>query len=202
MDDKTRMLRSLAIERPQQVNSPPPRRRLWPAIGIAALVGLLGIGAALWFGLVPVVRAPAVEVRAAQPSEPDPAQQKPVAEPRQAGSLIASGYVVARRKATVAAEVTGKVVELLVEEGMVVQAGQVLAKLDDVLPAKDYALAESRVEASTAAVEAIAADLRDAERILNRIQTLSQKNFATDADLTKAQAKAAVLQAQLRQAEA
>jgi RND family efflux transporter MFP subunit len=204
MDDKTQLLRSLAIERPRPATSSAPRqRRLLPAIGIAVLLVLLGAGLTWWFGFASrPAKAPAVEVASAQPSQPESAQQTPAAEARQAGSLIASGYVVARRKATVAAEVTGKVVELLVEEGMVVQTGQVLAKLDDVLPAKDYALAESRVEASNAAVEAIAADLRDAERILNRTQTLSQKNFATEADLTKAQSKADVLRAQLHQAEA
>jgi HlyD family secretion protein len=206
MDDKTQLLRSLAIERsPPATSSAPRQRRLLPAIGIAVLLVLLGAGAAFWLGLLSLpAKAPAVEVASAQPSQPESAQQQtPAAEARQAaGSLIASGYVVARRKATVAAEVTGKVVELLVEEGMVVQAGQVLAKLDDVLPAKDFALAESRAEASNAAVEAIAADLRDADRILNRTQTLSQKNFATEADLTKAQSKADVLRAQLHQAEA
>ena len=205
MDDKTQMLRSLAIERPRQASASAPRqRRLLPAIGIAVLVVLLGAGVTWWFGFASLpAKAPAVEVASVQPSQPESAQQNaPAAEARPSGSLIASGYVVARRKATVAAEVTGKVVELLVEEGMVVQAGQVLARLDDVLPGKDFALAESRVEASNAAVEAIAADLRDAERILNRTQTLSQKNFATEADLTKAQSKADVLRAQLHQAEA
>jgi HlyD family secretion protein len=205
MDDKTQLLRSLAIERPQHARSSAPRgRRLMPAIAIAVLVVLLGTSVVLWFGFASLPAwAPAVEATSAQPSQPESAQQKtPAAEPRPAGSLIASGYVVARRKATVAAEVTGKVVELLVEEGMVVQAGQVLAKLDDILASKDYALAQSRVEAANAAAEAIAADLRDAERILNRTQTLSQKNFATEADLTKAQARADVLQAQLHQAQA
>ena len=58
------------------------------------------------------------------------------------------------------------------------------------------------IESSKAAAAAIAADLADAERILNRTQTLSGKNYATEADLTKAQARAGVLRAQLRQAEA
>src|SRR4026209_963078 len=43
-------------------------------------------------------------------------------------------------------------------------------------------------------------DLEDATRIMTRVQTLSQKNFATEADLTKAQARVGVLNAQMRQA--
>ena len=83
-------------------------------------------------------------------------------------ALVASGYVVARRKATVAAEITGKVVEVLVEEGMVVKQGDVLARLDSVLAERDVALAQSRADAMEAAIGAITADLRDAERIYNR----------------------------------
>jgi HlyD family secretion protein len=154
----------------------------------------------LWLGgSLPSAQAPAAEVTSTQVAQQE--HPAPTAAPS-AGSLIASGYVVARRKATVAAEVTGKVVELLVDEGMVVEAGQVLARLDDVLADKDYALAQARAKASDAAMAAIAADLADAERILNRTQTLSGKNYATEADLTKSQARAGVLRAQLRQAEA
>ena len=201
MDDRTRSLRSLVIERPAPAG-PSSRRQRWllPAVGITVSLLVLGSGAVLWLGgWLPSAQAPAAEVPSTQV-----AQQVHPAQPAapSAGSLIASGYVVARRKATIAAEVTGKVVELLVDEGMVVEAGQVLARLDDVLADKDYALAQARAEASEAAVAAIAADLADAERILNRTQTLSGKNYATEADLTKSQARAGVLRAQLRQAEA
>ena len=201
MDDRTRSLRSLMIERtPPAGPSPRPRRWLLPAIGILIVLLVLGSGAVFWLGVsLPSTQAPAAEVTSTQVAQQQ--QPAPTATPG-AGSLIASGYVVARRKATVAAEVTGKVVELLVDEGMVVEAGQVLARLDDVLADKDYALAQARAEASDAAVAAIAADLADAERILNRTQTLSGKNYATEADLTKSQARAGVLRAQLRQAEA
>jgi HlyD family secretion protein len=204
MDDKTQLLRSLAIERVPHAGPPSqPRGRLLPAVGVLALVLLPGIGAALWLE-IPFfpAQAPAVEISSIKIAPQGAPQPTTAAESKSPGSLIASGYVVARRKATIAAEVTGKVVDLLVDEGMVVEAGQVLARLDDVLADKDYALAQARVEASDAAVAAIAADLRDAERILTRTQTLSEKNFATDADLTKSQARAGVLRAQLRQAEA
>ena len=74
-----------------------------------------------------------------------------------------------------AAEVTGKVVELLVEEGMVVEVGQVVARLDSLLAETDLTLAQSRATAAEAAAAAVAADLADAERILTRIRSLSQK---------------------------
>jgi HlyD family secretion protein len=206
MDDKTRLLRSLAIDRPQPAIPPATRqdnRRLLSTFGAAGIVALLGAGAGGWLWLAPPsTKAPTVEAAAAQPPQPEPVRQATALSERNGSTLVASGFVVARRKATIAAEITGKVVELLVDEGMVVETGQVLAKLDDILADKDYVLAEARSEASEAAVAAVAADLRDAERILDRTQTLSQKSFATEADLTKSQARVGVLRAQLRQAEA
>lgn len=142
----------------------------------------------------------------AETRTPPPAQTQSLAtETRQrsgSGGLAASGYVIARRKATVAAEITGKVMELFVEEGMVVQAGQIIARLDSVLAETDLTLAQSRAAAAEAAATAIAADLQDAERILGRVRSLSQKNYASEADLTKAEAKVGILRAQLSQAQA
>ena len=138
----------------------------------------------------------------ASASSPPPSATVPAAEATRSGGLVASGYVVARRKATVASEITGKVVEVLIDEGNVVQAGDLLARLDSTLTESDLNLAKSRAVASEAAANAIAADLRDAERILARIQALQQKNFATEADLTKADARVAVLRAQQAQAQA
>jgi HlyD family secretion protein len=204
--DKAQLLRSLTIERAEAAPSLPRRaqsRRAWPVVA-AALGAILVAGAAGLWMLAPQLSiswqgdTTASFERPAPPVPP----QAPVAEPRRAGSLVASGYVVARRKATVAAEITGKVVETMVEEGMVVQAGQVLARLDSVLAEKDFALAESRANAADAAMAMIEADLREAERVFNRVQSLSQRNIASNADLTKAEAKLAVLTAQLRQAEA
>jgi HlyD family secretion protein len=85
---------------------------------------------------------------------------------------------------------------------MVVQAGQVVARLDSMLAETDLTLAQSRASAAEAAATAIAADLRDAERILARVRSLSEKSFASEADLTKAEARVGVLGAQLGQARA
>src|SRR5262249_11234911 len=90
----------------------------------------------------------------------------------------------------------------LVDEGVVVQSGQVVPQLDSALAETDLTLAQSRAASAEAAATAIAADLRDTERIFARVQSLSQKNIASEADLTKAEARVGVLRAQLGQAHA
>jgi HlyD family secretion protein len=198
-EDKAKLLRSLAIDRSD--GATPPRRRRWPALTAAA-----GTAIAVVVVLALVVPELRIGTRpgqvAAPQSPPPPAAQAVAAEPRRPGSLAASGFVVARRKATVAAEITGKVVEVLIEEGMVVQAGQVVARLDSVLAEKDLALAQSRAQAAEAAIGMISADLEDATRILARVQSLQQKSIASEAELTRTQTRVGVLTAHLRQAQA
>jgi HlyD family secretion protein len=214
MEDKAKLLRSLAIDR--SAPAPAPQAGGGSRRGVmigAVVVGCAVIGFAA-FALT-TMRAPKpVETVASQAAAPAPSetqtQQQPattqppttqLSQSTPASGLSASGYVVARRKATVAAEITGKVTEVFVDEGNTVTEGQVVAKLDSVLAEKDLELAKSRVDAADAAAGAIKADLQDAERILNRTQSLSKNNYATEADLTKAQARVGVLTAQLRQAE-
>jgi len=194
MDDRTQLLHSLAIDRtaPRAAGS---RRRLLLAGFVVAVILAAGCAAMVW-----QLSTPALPVAAAPPPGPPPPALPATAS--QSRALVASGYVVARRKATIASEITGKVVELRVDEGNVVEAGQILAQLDSSIAETDLALAQSRALASQAAAGAIAADLRDAERIFNRTQTLSQKNFASEADLTKAEARVGVLRAQLSQSQA
>src|SRR5262245_18479686 len=209
-EDKAKLLRSLTIDRgPSAVPVTAPRRRRWPAL-VAGLAVVIAAVAALGFfvpgmqAFVPGLHAfvpgggQSASQQSAAPSAPGP--QPVAAEPRRAGSLAASGYVVARRKATIAAEITGKVIEVLIEEGMVVQAGQVVARLDSVLAEKDLALAQSRMAAAEAAIGMITADHEEALRVLSRTKSLSQKNFASEADLTRAEARVGMLSAQLRQA--
>jgi RND family efflux transporter MFP subunit len=195
---KAKLLRDLTIGRAEDDRRSTRRSRRLPVA--VALVVLSAAGAAWYaFPLIPL-RDQGGEGASAQPLPP--ASPPAGSEPRNATSLVASGYVIARRKATIAAEVTGKVVEVFVDEGNVVEAGQVVARLDSILAEKDLALARSRTDAAEAAVGAIAADLRDAERILRRTEALSQKNFASEAELTRAEAKVGVMRAQLRQSEA
>jgi RND family efflux transporter MFP subunit len=201
-EDKSKLLRSLTIDRSTSKTERSSRR--WLPISAAIVACVVAFAA---FGAYEFRRqdppketsSQTAQQPTTQPQMPQP--QQPATNNKAAGSLAASGYVVARRKATVAAEITGKVVEVFIDEGMTVTEGQVVARLDSVLAERDYELARSRVETADAAVAAITADLEDATRIMSRVQTLSQKNFATEADLTKAQARVGVLSAQLRQAQ-
>ena len=198
-DDKSKLLRSLKIDRSAGKTERSGRR--W--LPISAAIIACGVGFAAFAAFEFRRQDPpkeTVQQSVAQPQTSQPPQQAATSS-KAAGSLAASGYVVARRKATVAAEITGKVVEVFIDEGMTVTEGQVVARLDSVLAEKDFELARSRAETADAAISAITADLEDATRIMTRVQTLSQKNFATEADLTKAQARVGVLSAQLRQAK-
>ena len=202
-DDKSELLRSLTIDR--SANKAERSKSRWLPISaaiVACVVAFAAFGAYEFSRQDPPKDAAsqAAQQPAEQPQAPQQSQQA-AANNKPAGNLAASGYVVARRKATVAAEITGKVIEVFIDEGMTVTEGQVVARLDSVLAEKDYELARSRAETADAAIAAISADLEDANRIMTRIHTLSQKNFATEADLTKAQARVGVLNAQLRQAK-
>ncbi|MFG3597912.1 efflux RND transporter periplasmic adaptor subunit [Bradyrhizobium sp. RDI18] len=202
-EDKSKLLRSLTIDRSANKVERPKSRWLPISAAVAACV-VVAFAAFAAFELRRQDQPKeATSQNAPQPASQPQAQQsqQPATNGKAAGSLAASGYVVARRKATVAAEITGKVVEVFTDEGRTVAEGQVVARLDSVLAERDYELARSRVETADAAVAAITADLEDATRIMSRVQTLSQKNFATEADLTKAQARVGVLSAQLRQAQ-
>ena len=195
--DKAELLQSLRIERSDVGPAPARRRRRPLLIGAAAVLGgIIGL-AGLYHLALPVAQR---ETRVAATKQPP----TPIVDvqPQRSRGLAASGYVVARRKATVAAEITGKVVEVLIDEGMVVKEGDVVARLDSVLAERDLALAHTRADAAEAAIGAITAELRDAERIWSRNRHLSQDNFASEADLTKAEARVGVLRAQLKQSEA
>jgi HlyD family secretion protein len=204
-EDKSKLLRSLTIDRSAGKAERSGSR--WLPISSVIIICVVGLAAFAAFEFrrqEPTKEAASYTAQqsAAQPSAAQPqATQQPPTNSKATGSLAASGYVVARRKATVAAEITGKVVEVFIDEGMTVTEGQVVARLDSVLAERDYELARSRAETADAAIAAISADLEDATRIMTRVQTLSQKNFATEADLTKAQARVGVLNAQMRQAQ-
>jgi len=114
------------------------------------------------------------------------------------GTLLnASGYVTARRAATVSSKVTGKVIEVLVEEGMKVEAGQILARIDSSNVEKSLQLAEAQAESARKGLEETKANLEQTERELRRIAQLFETKIATQSELDKAQTDVKSLQARL-----
>ena len=120
--DQASLLEQLRIERPVQEA---PRRATW-RWSAAVAVAVIAVGAAAYVWLP---RAVPIQVAVAEP----------VSEIAAAPSSIldASGYVVARRQATVSAKITGKVVTVGIEEGQRVERDQVIARLDDTQRASD-----------------------------------------------------------------
>ncbi|MEQ1619446.1 MAG: efflux RND transporter periplasmic adaptor subunit [Terricaulis sp.] len=84
--------------------------------------------------------------------------------------------------ATVAAEVTGRLLEVRIEEGQRVRRGEVLAVLEPTLARADVASARARAAAGDA-------DLAEAQRVLDRTRSLANQGYASDAALTAAQSR-------------
>src|SRR5512140_427011 len=102
--------------------------------------------------------------------------------------LNASGYVTARRRATVSSKVTGKVVEVLVEEGMSVRKGQVLARLDTATANSYLTLARAELAAARRALSETEVRIAQAQLTLKRTRALVADGVATQADFDNAQA--------------
>ncbi|MBT8047074.1 MAG: efflux RND transporter periplasmic adaptor subunit [Xanthomonadales bacterium] len=111
--------------------------------------------------------------------------------------LNASGYVTPRRQATVSSKFTGKVIEVLIEEGMQVGEGQVLARLDDVNIRASYELAAAQLFSSRQSLKETDTLLQEA--LLNRDRTsrLLEKGLASEVEMDRARALAGSLEAQL-----
>lgn len=211
-DDRRDQLRSLSIDRSE---GPARQGVSWPVLAGAIVLSAALAGGAAWFltrsdgagapapAPVPVAEAPGASsalpaASSAGASAPSPA---PARAPRASG-LVASGYVVARRQATVSAEITGRIADVLVEEGARVEAGDVLALLDDARAQLELDLIESQIAAASARVQSLDVQVREARRISDRAAQLFEREIATDAARTAAEAQLASLQAQLRAAQA
>jgi HlyD family secretion protein len=115
-----------------------------------------------------------------------------------AGSVLdASGYVVARREATVSSKLTGKVREILVEEGMRVEADQIIARLDDATQQAELALANAQVESARAGLQETEALLRGARLERDRFRDLAARKLTSTASVDAAEANFDSLAARL-----
>jgi RND family efflux transporter MFP subunit len=104
----------------------------------------------------------------------------------QAAVLNASGYVTARRRATVSSKITGKVVEVNIEEGMAVREGQVLARHDDSSPRAMLARSEAQAESARHAIQENDVRLAQGRVTLGRMTQLLKDGIVTQADVDQA----------------
>ncbi|HSE04477.1 MAG TPA: efflux RND transporter periplasmic adaptor subunit [Methylomirabilota bacterium] len=185
--EKADLLNELRIDRG---GDRPPGSRRGRLYALAALVLLLA-GAGAWFAWArtrPVVVQTAVARAAGQGAG--------------SGSVLdASGYVTARRQATVSAKITGKVTEVLIEEGMRVREGDVLARLDDTEAKAQLGLARAQLVAARSQLAEVRAQLVQAERDHARQQELYDRQLIAPQSLDAALAQRDTLRARLAATE-
>lgn len=161
MSDKKDLLNNLKIDR-----NAPPSEELMTSLSRYGILGAISV--AIVIGWLFFTGEEPVEVTTFTVKEINQNDTS-------ASSILdASGYVVARRRATVSSKMTGKVMEVFVEEGMYVEKGQLLAQLDDSTLVADlnYSLSQ----------------LNEAKRVYNRTKELAKDQLASQASLDAAEA--------------
>ena len=215
MTEKKELLSQLKIDREESKSG-----GISIPVIIIVLVLVLGMGvtgATLFLGSdTPDSSAPLVAAKSDEAKESSDTQQAsnditaPEPTPKAARVqsstsdtiLDGSGYITARRIATVSAELTGLITDVLVEEGMRVERGQVLAKLDDALAQVNLKLSQAQVSASHARILSAEANFREAERVLARVSKLQSNDFSSEARLTNSMLNVETSRADLARAKA
>ena len=193
--DKGSLLRQLRIDPSQRDAAPAGAGRPWALRVSVAVLVLVLLASALAYWKWHAQRYTVEVATAVAPS----AAQGPAA------ILQASGYVTARREATVSAQITGTIKEVLIEEGEHVKMGQVLARLDDSAYQAGVAQARAQLLAAQALETQYTTQLAQARRDTQRNQDLIDRNLVSrqslEATQTQQDTLAAQLQVQRRQIE-
>jgi RND family efflux transporter MFP subunit len=160
----------------------------------------LGRGLAIFFGILVILGGLSGAIYAFR-------GQKPVVEvavvrkPAAAGSrealLNASGYVTPRRRATIAAKITGRVTGVFFDEGTQVKEGQLLATLDDSDVQKTLTSAKADRDSSQAAIADLQVQLKNAQIELHRADQLQKAGVQTQEQLDTASMNADSLKAKI-----
>lgn len=170
-------LQSLAIDRTAAARRGVP---VWVFAGMAGLTVAAIVGAQF---LVPRVEH-AVATSASQPPQVFITTDDGVSR-----GVVASGYVTARRSATISTDIPGRLTSVLFEEGASVEEGQLLAELDDGLARYDLQLAQARLQSAKATVQAVKAELKEGEAQLWRAQELIKTSTVSPVALETAKSK-------------
>jgi RND family efflux transporter MFP subunit len=180
--DNSELLKELRIDR--SAAEPTSRRPLWIGLGFVAL---LAIGVGAWFAL---------SGSSALPVHTAVAQSMPAAGAG-ASVLDATGYVTARRSATVSAQITGTLTDVLIEEGDHVKEGQVLARLDDTAQKAQLAQARAQLHAAEATLVQWQAQLDQAKRDWKRADDMVGRKLVSQQAVEQAHTQVETLSAQL-----
>lgn len=178
------MLKQLRIDRSAPAPEPSGRGR-WIGIGIAVVV----IAAAVAWFMLGRGTTWVVATAVAQPISPAVAAGSSV--------LDASGYVTARRQATVSSKVTGRVAEVRIEEGQRVEEGEVLARLDPVDAQSQLDQSQTQLAAARAQLVEHRLQLVKAERDLKRQQELAARKLTSQQLTENAATEVASLKARV-----
>ena len=183
--DKGALLHQLRIDR--SVREEPKEARRWPWVAGGALVlVLIAAGVALLRS-----RHPGVLVHTAM------AQPMTTGGPS-ASVLDATGYVTARREATVSAQITGTMTEVLIEEGDHVKVGQVLARLEDTSQRAALAQAEAQLHSAEALLVQFQAQLSQDQRDVKRAEDLVERKLVSEQAVEQARTLVDTQSAQLQ----
>ena len=192
-NDKGALLHQLRIDRSEREQ--PDETRRWPWIAAAALILAL-IAAGFWL-FRSKQSTVAVHTAIAQPMTSG--------GPPSASVLDATGYVTARREATVSAQITGTLIEVLIEEGDRVKQGQVLARLDDTQQQAALAQAEAQLQSARALLVQYQSQVAQNQRDVKRAEDLLQRKLVSEQAVEQArtlvETESAQLESQRRQIE-
>ncbi len=155
-------------------------RRIWVLVVLALVVVAVILAATR-------TRVPVVEV----------AEVRPGSDAASTALLNASGYVTPRRRATVAAKITARVLDVYVDEGMKVTEGQLLARLDDSDAQRRLLSAKTQRDATAAQIKNLEVNLANAEREFHRQSELDKSGFTSTQELDTARTTAESLRAQI-----
>jgi HlyD family secretion protein len=183
--DKKLLLEQLRIDPANREEHVGSERRWVPAAIVAVVVVLVAAGVGYY-----ILRGQRFEVEAATAAPPTTAAG-PTA------ILQATGYVTARRQATVSAQITGALTQVLIEEGERVKAGQVLARLDDTAQRAAMAQSAAQVQAAQALELQYQAQLEQSRRDLKRNQDLIDRHLVSQQALETADTQVRTLEAQV-----
>jgi RND family efflux transporter MFP subunit len=180
--DKSSLLQSLRLAPEQREPVRAGSKRAWIIAGVLLLLAAVTAGVLYLRGAATAVQAVTAQARASGEGS--------------AAILQATGYVTARREATVAAQITGTLTAVLIEEGERVRAGQVLARLDNAAQLAALAQSRAQFQAAQAQLVQVRSQLQQAQRDLVRNADLEERRLVSTQALETARTLVESLSAQ------